>query len=321
MLATQLSLDEMQRNRIQDAVRTIVTPGATKLCEINKDISRAAFLTGSFSRGSFDTWLPNVNIYFVAQAGKGPRLRLAVADWFEELRAGLASRGLFLEVDCHPYSVAEHVPQVERGSLLTLTSKVLEADTTPRLSLPPTIGLGWLRSFEVLFGDRDFLLKTLPHPGLSHDLDWFVSVHEALARYKGLLDHLPWSMPWHKSPELLSREALRYAEEAIRDAVPVCLTESELQAGMQFDLLHHWAGGADELLIERLGATGRRIVHIVASLKARAREADDVDAAQAKADWLAALEVWQGVWDAFTQLVESECPQHSNWLSRVNAFV
>ncbi|NTF65762.1 hypothetical protein [Rhizobium rhizogenes] len=321
MLAPQLSLDEIQRKRIQDAVRTIVIPGATKVSETNEDLSRATFLTGSFSRDHFDTWLPNVNIYFVAHAGKGPQLRLAVADWFAELRSSLASRSLFLEVDCHPYSIAEHVPDVERGSLLTLTSKVLEADRTPRLSLPPTIGLGWLRSFEVLFGDQDFLLKTLPHPGLSHDLDWFASVHEALARYKGLLDHLPWAMAWQNSPELLSREALRYAEEAIRDAVPVCLTESELQAGMQFDLLHHWAGGADELLVERLGVTGRRIVHIVASLKARAREADEVDVAQAKADWLAALEVWQGVWDAFTHLVERECPQHSSWLSRVNAFV
>ena len=321
MMASQLSLDEIQRNRIQDAVRSIVIPGATKLSQTHEAQSKATFLTGSFSRGHFDTWLPNVNIYFVAHAGKGPELRLTVADWFLDLRSSLASRGLFLEVDCHPYSVAEHVATTERGSLITLTSKVLEPDGSARLSLPPTIGLGWLRSFEVLYGDRDFLLKTLPHPGLAHNLDWFVSVHEALARYKGLLDHLPWAMAWQDDPQLLSRESLRYAEEAIRDAVPVCLTESELQAGLQFDLLHHWAGGADELLIERLGATGRRIIHIVASLKARAREADEVDVTQAKVDWLAALEVWQGVWDAFAQLVERECPQHSSWLSRVNAFV
>jgi hypothetical protein len=277
------------------------------------------FLTGSYARGTHSKTSPNVNIYFLARAGAGAELRLKVADALHDIRHALAGRGVDFCVDCHPYTVAYRPLEWPRS--ITLTTKVLELNERPgRWSLPPTIGLGWLPKFRVLTGDGE-LLKALDLKQ-STDEEWFQALHEALSRYRNILDHLPWALPWHDHPELLAEESLRYAEEAIRDALPVAMTEEELREGLQFNLYFKWGGGSLQYLTERYGEDGAWMHGAVEQLKTRFQSPQTVWTQEAARDaWRTALRVWSIVWTVFSRRVEAEQPERARWMTRVNAFV
>ncbi len=278
-----------------------------------------AFLTGSYARGTHSRVSPNLNIYFLARAGAAAELRLKLADVLRDVRLDLRGRGVDFCIDCHPYTVSYRPLESPRS--ITLTTKVLELDERPgRWSLPPTIGLGWLLKYRVLTGDGA-LLEALALEQ-STDEEWFQALHEALSRYRNILDHLPWALPWHDHPELLAEESLRYAEEAIRDALPVAMTEEELRGGLQFDLYFKWSGGSREYLTERYGQDGAWMHGAVEQLKTRFQSPQTVWTQETAQDaWRTALRVWAVVWAVFRRRVEAEQPERARWMTRVNAFV
>lgn len=309
-----------RRALVAEVVNAMLVQPAVEFCRRQAQACEVCFLTGSFVRGTFDPLLPNVNLYFIAVAGRGPDLRLALATFYNDVRQRIRLRGFELALDCHPYTITNRLPERSALPQIVVTTKVMEnKPDVPRLSLPPTIGGGWLTAHRVLWGRAD----ALEHLRLTvrTNLDWFHGLHEALTRYRNLLDHLPWALPWREHPKLLVEESLRYAEEALRDALPVSLTEDELIAGLQFALYHKWDGGMVEFLFERYGEPGRWMNGAVHDLKERFATDHAWTIEEAEAAWRMALQVWEIVWQAFCCRVREERPNEVDWLTRVNAFV
>ena len=116
--------------------------------------------------------------------------------------------------------------------------------------------------------------------------------------------------------------SVRYAEETIRDALPVALSQTELRDGVQFNLYHKWAGGTRDFLTERYGQPGAWMDDAVSRLKSRLRSTDDHYTREAAEEaWLAALQVWDIVWKYFCNRVRVEQPEVVPWMCRVNSFV
>jgi len=275
------------------------------------------FLTGSYARGTHNKWSPNVNIYFVSKPGSAAEVRLRLGQVFDGIRAELRRSDIDFCIDCHPYTVAYRPLGAARS--ITLTTKVMDSGV-PRWSLPPTIGLGWLAKYRVLAGEPGLLELIRIPPETS--LEWFQALHEALGRYRNIVDHLPWALPWRQHPALLAEESLRYAEEAIRDALPVAMTEQELREGRQFDLYFKWSGGAPEFLAERYGAEGVWMDKAVSQLKAAYLDRDTRwTPATAEDAWRVAVAVCEIVWRKFRERVTAEHPADAGWMGRVNAFV
>jgi hypothetical protein len=309
-----------RRARVAEVVDAMLVGPAVEFCWTRARDCEVCFLAGSFARGTFDPLLPNVNLYFIAAAGRGPELRLGLAAFYDDARDKMRARGFELALDCHPYTIVSRPPEPSTLPQIVVTTKVMEnRPDVPRLSLPPTIGVGWLTAHRVLWGPPD----ALEHLRLTvrTDLGWFQALQEALTRYRNLLDHLPWAVPWRAKPRLLVEESLRYAEEALREALPVGLTEAELAAGLQFALYHKWDDGTSAFLRERYGEPGRWMNGAVRDLKEEFATDRAWTVEEAEAAWRTALQVWEIVWRAFCRRVREERPNEADWLTRVNAFV
>jgi hypothetical protein len=292
----------------------------TRFCESRPDLVSTFFLTGSYARGQHSSNSPNVNLYFISVADRSFDLRVALAAEWDELRKWLWVDRLDLLIDCHPYTLSSRRSEAMDSPRLTITSKVLDAKhQANRYSLPPTIGLGWLRAYKILWGDTEALqcLAMRPRP----DVDWFHALHEALTRYRNLLDHLPWAIPWLEYPNWFAEESFRYAEEAIRDGIPVALTSQELSDGFQFDLYHDWRREAPAFFKSRYGQLGEWAVERIGQMKSRVAQHDTWGCDEARAIWDDALKIWEMVWAKFCVRVHDECPAHDRWLTRVNSFV
>ncbi|MEZ4300976.1 MAG: hypothetical protein R3B70_38935 [Polyangiaceae bacterium] len=292
-------------------------PAVTHFCEAH-DIIEAAFLTGSYARGQLNAGRPSLNVYFVSLPGKAAQARIELGRFWQSTRRELQASGADLVLDCHPYTLAFRDAQWDERPCLSITTKVFDGNAWHRrLDLPPTIGLGWLRAYRMLWGDASKmrLLDMVPVP----DIEWYQGIHEALARYRGILDHLPWALPWDQRPWLLSWEATRYAEEIIRDAIPVALSREELAGNLHFQIYFKWNETAPPFFMERYGERGVRAVEEVAQMKARS--ASMVNAEQSEKDWKTALEIWDLVWEAFVKRVDAEMGNAAAWLRRVNGFV
>jgi hypothetical protein len=291
-----------------------------RFAEGNDDLTRTVFLTGSYVRRTHNPRHPNVNVYFISEAGKAAELRLKLGELWHAIGARLSGDGVAFLVDCHPYTVTMRDPRTHGLPTLTLTTKVLDAGTdVERYSLSPTIGLGWHLGNRLLYGDSDALAPFGRPP--SRNLEWFQGVHEALGHYRNILDHLPWALPWVDEPTLLVVESLRYAEEAIRDGAAVVLTADELRRGYLFEILFDWAGRAEPHFHERYGPRGVEAVESVANLKRAVDDGRTVAPDDARRAWLDALSVWQTVWDQFQATIVAEYGDMHAWLRRVNAFV
>ena len=277
-----------------------------------------SFLTGSFVRGSHHPTMPNVNVYFISAAREAGFLRIGLGRLWTQVAATLRTLDLALHVDCHPYTVTFRAPESLRRPTLTLTTKVLDsADFDRRLSLPPTIGAGWLASYRVLSGDAD-LMRVLAATAAT-PVEWLYAYHEALARYRGILDHLPNAIPWTLHPVILSREAVWYAREALKDCVGIALSVADVVAGRGFEILHN---KAEEALFHSLGWTdvaeaGRKLADAEARLERGELRGEEV----AVETWLLSLEIWTVVWRRLVNRVKSEIGDEAPWLTRVNAFV
>lgn len=277
----------------------------------------AAFVTGSYAHGQHDRKNPNINIYFLVRDGDGPTLRMRLGLLFPRIRQALQENGVDFCVDCHPYTVSYRATGCQ--SAITLTSKVMEHGAARPWSLPPTIGQLWLTRWRLLAGDAGSLDELARD--ISADADWFQAIHEALSRYKNLLDHLPWALDWTRHPELLAEESLRYAEEAMKDALTIALTPNEINGGIRTELYLHWAEGAAGCLTERFGADGLRLTTTVAAMKERFRSSQPWTIEEAQSFWETALEVWSFVWSWFQRRVSLDAPISDGWIRRVNAFV
>ncbi len=278
-----------------------------------------AFATGSYVFGKQDPVNPNINIYFLVEEGAGPAFRLVLAEQFQSIRRALRQEHINFCVDCHPYTVSYR--ELDFSNAITLTSKVMErktGDSAP-WSLPPTIGQLWLNHVRILSGDETFLeeLAREARP----DADWFQAIHEALSRYKNILDHLPWCLDWATYPELLVEESLRYAEEAMKDSLTLALRPEEINSDIRTNLYIHWKEGAAGCLEERFGADGKWIADTVADIKSRFRTELTWTAEDAATVWKTALHVWEIVWNKYQARLLGDAPSSPSWTRRVNAFV
>lgn len=258
------------------------------------------YLTGSYTRGTWNPVRPNVNVYFIAVPGRAPAVRLALGRLFAQLRRDLRKHGVDLAIDCHPYTISQRDPDWLDQPLLTLTTKVFAGEAAAeRYQVSPTIGLGWAVTHKVLVG-RDDALAAFRQPP-TRDASWLQGVYEALSCYRNILDHLPWALDGQAAPERLLEESCRYAEEALRDGVHIGLTDDELAAGRNIEILHDWAEVGRSFYLDRYGPAGGIACDIVAGLKTQvARQQCDRD--EAEQAWLDALRVWQVVWDGYRSL-------------------
>lgn len=278
-----------------------------------------AFATGSYVFGKQDPVNPNINIYFLVEDGAGPAFRLALAKRFQSIRHALRQQRINFCIDCHPYTVSYR--ELDFSNAITLTSKVMEhksGDSAP-WSLPPTIGQLWLNHVRILSGDEGFLAELAREA--KPDADWFQAIHEALSRYKNILDHLPWCLDWATYPELLVEESLRYAEEAMKDSLTLALRPDEINSDIRTNLYIHWKEGAAGCLAERFGSDGKWIADTVAEMKSRFRTEQIWSVEDAATAWKTALKVWEIVWEKYQARLFADAPTAPSWTRRVNAFV
>lgn len=259
-----------------------------------------AFLTGSYTRGSWNPLRPNVNVYFIAAPGRAPSVRIALGRVLADARRELRDHGVDLAIDCHPYTISQRDPEWIDRPLLTLTTKVFDGENEhERFHVSPTIGLGWFATHKVLVGRAD-VLTMFGRPPI-RDREWLHGAHQALSHYRNILDHLPWALDSQEAPTRLREEACRYAEEALRDGVHIGLTDDELAAGRNIDILHDWAEVGRSFYLDRYGEDGVIACDIVARLKDQvANPHCDPDAAERA--WRDALRVWNVVWEGYRAL-------------------
>jgi predicted nucleotidyltransferase len=281
------------------------------------DNVKTVYLTGSYARGSWNPRRPNVNVYFIAAAGKAARVRVELGRLFTDVRSSLRTEGVDFVVDCHPYTISQRDPEWLDRPLLTLTTKVLAGEAAAdRYHISPTIGLGWFAAHKVLVGDAEALAIFGRPP--TRDRAWLYGAHQALSHYRNILDHLPWALDWQSAPQRLVEESCRYAEEALRDGVHIGLTDEELEAGRNIEILHDWKTVGREFYRERYGEEGVEACDTVDRLKAATVDAS-CEPAEAEQAWLNALRVWSVVWDGYCRLarrlgVEAELLRVTAWL-------
>ncbi|MEV4614273.1 hypothetical protein AB0K43_16995 [Kitasatospora sp. NPDC049258] len=280
---------------------------------------RTAFLTGSYVSGHWNRRGPNLNVYFIAEAGRAADLRLETARLWTGVRAALAPHGRTLHVDCHPFTLSMRPEVHHTGRTITVTSKVLEGEQQAnRYRLPPTIGPGWAANFRLITGVAEDLDCLREHP--RRDTGWIRTVHRALSHYRNVLDHLPWAVDWQHAPAPLAVESARYAEEALKDALALALTADELHAGKHIVILSDWAATARPFITERFGAEGLRAADRVAELKRCAERADDLTPEEAVQAWRSAQRVMAWAWARFVPVADEICPDAAD-LARVDAFL
>jgi hypothetical protein len=219
---------------------------------------------------------------------------------FAEIRRDLRIEGVDFVVDCHPFTISQRDPEWLDRPLLTLTTKVLEGEAAAdRYGISPTIGLGWFAAHKVLVGRQDALAVFGCSP--TRDWAWLHGAHLALSHYRNILDHLPWALDRETSPQRLVEESCRYAEEALRDGVHIGLTDHELEAGWNIEILHDWAKIGRDFYRERYGDAGVTACDLVERLK-DATVTGPWNPAAAERAWLDALRVWSVVWDGYCRL-------------------
>lgn len=278
----------------------ILLAGLVAYASSNREDVDTAFLAGSYTRGTWNAVRPNVNVYFLAMPGRAAAVRLSLATVFDEIRRELRSEAVEFTVDCHPYTISQRDPARCDRPLLTLTTKVFASDHAgERYHVSPTIGLGWSKSHRVLVGRADALAVFAQPP--SRDRLWLHGAHQALSHYRNILDHLPWALDTADAPIRLLEESCRYAEEALRDGVHIGLTDEELAAGLNVQILHRWAEVGRDFYRDRYGERGVAACDVVDRLKLMAG-ASNCDREVAEQGWLDALQVWEVVWHGYRRL-------------------
>jgi hypothetical protein len=264
------------------------------------DAVSTVYLTGSYARGSWNPRRPNVNVYFIAVAGRAPKVRAELGTVFAEVRRQLRAEGVEFTIDCHPYTISQRHPAWLRCPLLTLTTKVFDSEAAgERYFVSPTIGFGWFVAHKVLVGDPK-ALAVFARPPI-RDEAWLHGAHQALSHYRNILVHLPWALDRETNPELLIEESCRYAEEALREGVHIGLTDDELAAGQNIDILHNWSRMGREFYLDRYGKAGAAACDAVDRLKGDVLTEHNGSSVAERA-WLDALDVWAVVWDGYCRL-------------------
>ncbi len=289
-------------------------------CNNNASLVACLVLTGSYARGALNLRRPSINAYFVSRPNAGVALRLKVMSALDDLEAIIATEGFDLLVDCHPYTVPFSRPLPPHQRRLSLTTKVLDScNAHIRFSLPPTIGVGWLQAYKVLWGNAA-TLEALKLES-STDTEWFQAIHEALGRYLNILDHLPWTISPSRSANAFAEESIRYAEEAAKDLIAVLLPLPALRSGEQFAYLHDWPGLGRRLIESHLGAEGKALVDKVIQMKEALDQRHEWSPAASIETWQHAVQIVETVWTVFRKRMADECPQQVAWITRINKFV
>ncbi|MEU4338104.1 hypothetical protein AB0F59_26200 [Micromonospora lupini] len=275
------------------------------------------YLTGSYTRGTWNQHRPNVNVYFIAGVGHASAVRAELASVFADIRDAVRAAGVDFTVDCHPYTIGQRDAEWLDKPLLTLTTKVFAIEhSTSRYHISPTIGYGWYATHVVLHGRPDALdVFSAPPP---RDDTWFHGAHAAVSHYRNLLDHLPWALDPRRYPDRLVEESCRYAEEAIRDGVHFGSTDAEIADASNVEVLHRWAAEGRQFYLERYGPHGANAVDTVARLKQESLRSGHTPEESLKL-WQDALDVWAVVWSGFVRLSEARGARTE--LSRVIAWL
>jgi predicted nucleotidyltransferase len=259
------------------------------------------YLTGSYVRGTYNARRPNVNVYLIAAPHRAPAVRVELGRVFADIRRELRIEAVDFMIDCHPYTISQRDPDWLDRPLLTLTTKVLAGEAAAnRYHISPTIGLGWFAAHKILVGRPD-ALDVFARPPV-RDRAWLHGAHQALSHYRNILDHLPWALDWVPRPHRLVEESSRYAEEALRDGVHIGLTDEELEAGRNIEILHDWASVGRDFYRDRYGDDGVWACDAVARLKAAVLADGGACEADAEHAWHDALRVWSVVWDGYHRL-------------------
>ncbi|MBM7662277.1 hypothetical protein JOC85_003084 [Bacillus mesophilus] len=206
----------------------------TELCD---DIN-LAFITGSYVRKKHFSDEPNVNIYLVSKEGNFYKANLLYAKIVSEL-IGKWNHGVEIFVDLHPYAYSRRDTSKVREQRISLTTNMFDGSAKKnRLNLTQNIGNGWNYSYEVIYGDEK-ILKSLLNVVEKND-SWWDEREYALLLYKYQLEKLPHIYSLEESPLIIFREALHYAEEAIRDSVSLKLEPKALAEGDDLNIIHDW---------------------------------------------------------------------------------
>ncbi len=277
-----------------------------------------AILTGSFLRKLHDRPNPNVNIYFFATQERACEVRLKLARFLESRAQHLEERKIGLRIDCHPYIVTRDRETPDRVGCITLTTKVLECSKdAARFNLPPTIGHSWGISCRVLHGNPAIINELAQIPATP--AEWLSSSHEALVRYKGIIDHLPMLATPEAQPVFLAKESIFYAREALRDLVAIATPFEGLDYAEHFVWLN---SKREKELFKTLGWGD--VVQVSDAVDAWHKALVDgrrPTPQEARGAWELANETWQIAWKKYSARAKATLGEDMPWLLRVNAFV
>lgn len=273
-----------------------------------------ALLTGSLVTGRYDRADPNVNVYFFAQPGRARRLRLAAGAFFADIERRLAERRVGFRIDCHPYSVTPSPSLRDRLGTITLTTKVFESERiAERYYLPPTIGYAWYTYHRVLHGDPTLIAPLAQRA--AEPAEWLASMHEALSRYRGVVDHLP----LFASGAYLAEESVFYAREALRDIVAVATPFDALDRADHFALLSEKR--EHEMLVSLGWSAEAAVSERVRAWHSALKNGKRATREEGEEAWALANETLDLVWNRYRTRASATLGSSMPWLLRVNAFV
>lgn len=307
-----------RRQELGEFIESYIVKPTALLCTANSDLLETCFIPGSYAFGDYNERLPSINMYFIAAPRKAAHARLLLSDHYSVLRKRCRSAGYDIALDCHPYTVAVRPAFSSSYRCIEITSKVMDAGLQ-RLSLPPTIGGLWVEKYILVYGS-DAAVRSL-RTRIETNAEWFQAIHEALSRYKNILDHLPWALLWHDEPKLLVEESLRYGKEAMRDGLTIILSQSDLDMGRQSELYYSWKTDGSRFMSEHYGEDGAWMNTTVERWKQRLSSEAAWSRSDAVGCYLDAIKIWEVVWNKFCERVKNERPSEAAWMTRVNAFV
>jgi hypothetical protein len=221
-------------------------------------------------------------------------------------------------VDCHPYTISQRGSDYSDFPLLTLTTKVFDgAQYVNRYNLP-TIGTGWMLSYEILYGDVSLLDPLREQP--VKDIYWLKGAYEALTHYYHVLEHLPWALNMDEWPDRFVEESVRYAEESLRDGISIVLSENDLIQGKAFDIIHNWKEKAEPFFLNTYGKEGVWAVRKINEWKEIIGVRENYDSVESKKIWFDCLKVWKIVWNRYCKVVEEIAPEQKELFCKVSSW-
>ncbi|MEN0648045.1 hypothetical protein NSQ82_03200 [Caldifermentibacillus hisashii] len=300
--------DEIIENNVIDSIK--------EFCSNNIKYVSTCFITGSYVRKEYNIKSPNVNIYFISKENQRLSLISKLSYLWKVIEEKLEYNNVQLHIDCHPYTLSFR--DIKFNNKITLTTNVFDLSQNNEKYNLPTMGPGWMKNHEIIFGTSDDLAP-LKQP-LEKNHIWFNAVHEALTYYKNMLIHLPWALDWIENPYLLIEESTRYAEEALKDGINIALDYKELHNNKNLELLHLWQTQAKSFFEERYQDEGVWAFNKVDEMK-KINSDTEITAEMAISIWEDSLKVWEIIWKKYCKQAEEYLGDSQIHLFKINNWI